>query len=269
MIEGYTTSRLCRAAVLSAVLSVLASLQLSAAHIPQFPDNPLELQLFSRLFYHSGDVELLADYSGSFRERPLRFQSQQLSLGGYYRLHRNVKAGLFYQLHSGQRHDDDWISAGDGEWVWEDTHTRYEQVLAADVSPRFLLEFLPGRNWVFMQKLRYSYNLYNNHQTLLVRPGLTYFHMVEREPVVHIGLQYAVYGSLNFGAGPVYRHGPYINALYHLSEHVQLTAGLSRQVVRWDDSAEFTDTHPDESYAGQRSHPWSIDAGVIFRLRSR
>ncbi|AFG36838.1 hypothetical protein [Spirochaeta africana] len=259
-----------RRLLLTVCLVWLASaLPVSAAHIPGFPAHPLELETFARLFYRTGDIELMADYATGFSGEPLQYQSSKVTLGGYYRLHRNVKAGLFYSFQSGMQHDDDWIVYGDGNWKWEDTRSRWEQVLSADVSPRFMLDFLPGRTWVFMQKLRYSYNFYNNHQILLARPGLTYFHMVEREPVVNIGLQYAVYGALNFGPSPVYRHGPYINILYHFSPHVQFSVGAGRQIVRWDDSADFRALHPDESYADRRYRPWIIDAGVLFRLGSR
>ena len=40
-----------------------------------------------------------------------------LTLGGYYRLHRNLKLGAFYRLQWGALHNDDWIGIPAVPWT--------------------------------------------------------------------------------------------------------------------------------------------------------
>ena len=53
---------------------------------------------------------------------------QTLQTGLYYRVNRNLKAGLFYSLQRGERHDDDWIRP-EGDWLWKDSSERLESIL--------------------------------------------------------------------------------------------------------------------------------------------
>jgi hypothetical protein len=150
-----------------------------------------------------------------------------LTAGAYYRFHPNLKGGLFYRLQFGALHNADWIKNGSGEWVWADTLGRPESVLIADLSPRFLLDFLPGRNWVFFLKNRYELNLYNGDQALYIRPGLTYTAFRYRRPLYGLGIHYAAGIGLNFGEHLIYTHQIYADGLYHLSDRFKLQMQLS------------------------------------------
>ena len=151
--------------------------------------------------------------------------------GAYYRLHSNLKAGVFYTLQRGARHDDDWIDLDPG-WEWLDTRGRTEHVLALDVSPRFQLSFLPGRNWVLMLKTRYRYDTHGSEHTLILRPGLTYFLLVDRNPVLNLSFNYGLYFPLNFGSTLIYGHAPYVTVLWHIGPSVKLElSGTYRSVV--------------------------------------
>jgi hypothetical protein len=149
-----------------------------------------------------------------------------LTAGAYYRLHPNLKAGLFYRVQLGALHNEDWINGGSG-WVWADTSGRPESVLIADLTPRFLLEFLPGNGWVVSLKNRYEYNLYNGNQSLYIRPGLTYNHFAQRQVVYAVGLHYASGLGLNFGDNLFYSHQVYVDGLYHLTDALKLQLELS------------------------------------------
>ena len=239
-----------------------------AEHLPEIRATGFEIHTHSRLFAHHGDLSGMVEYAGRFEDQDLELRYQSLTLGGYYRVHRNVKAGAFYRLQVGAHHDDDWVVTTYPQWDWRDTSGRLEHLLIVDVTPRFLLDFLPGRTWVGSVKNRYAYNFHNGQQTLLVRPGLTWFRMVNREPVLNVSIQYATYLSLNFGDRFWYRHGPYLNVLYHLTPFLQLDASLARQTVYWTESGEFRTRHPGETYGRNTYSPWVVDIGLIVMLRT-
>lgn len=92
--------------------------------------------------------------------------------------------------------------------------------------------------------------------------------MVNREPVLNVSVQYATYLSLNFGDRFWYRHGPYLNVLYHVTPFLQVDASLTRQTVYWTESDEFRTRHPGETYGGNAYSPWVVDIGFIVMLRT-
>ncbi len=220
---------------------VFSSHHLAEESDPAFPVAAFEIYTHGRVLYVQGDLSGMFEYEGRFEDKPMEFRYQSLTFGGYYRVHRNVKVGAFYRLQLNVRHDDDWIEEG-ATWLWADTSDRIEQLLIADITPRFLLSFLPGENWVTSLKARYEYNLTNSQQTLLIRPGLTYFWIRDREPFFTFTAQYATYLSLNFGAVPWYRTGPYLNVIYHLTPNVLLDLGVRKQWIYWSESKQFIDS---------------------------
>ena len=250
---------------LLAVAGVVASHHTWDESDPVIADNVLEVQAHSRMFYSIGELDAMAEFIGRFEGESRDSVYRGITLGGYYRIHRNLKAGAFYRLQFGARHDDDWIEQ-DSAWLWTDASSRAEHLVILDATPRFLLGFLPGRNWVFSVKNRYEYNFSNSQQTLLVRPGLTWFWVRDREPVLNLSAQYGTYLSLNFGDLPWYRHGPYINLLYHALPNLQLDIGASRQWVYWSESEQFATDWPAASYEENLYSPWSVDVGMILKL---
>jgi len=245
----------------------LAVASVGAAHFPSIPEGGFEVHSHARLFWYRDELSAMVESVGRFEEPDLDFRYRAFMLGGYYRVHENVKLGAFYRVQVGARHDDDWVDVGP-DWEWSDTSDRYEHVAIADVTPRFLLDFLPGRDWVGAVKNRYEYNFFNGHQSLLVRPGLTWFLIVDREPVLNLTAQYATYFSLDFGDRAWYRHGPYLNVLYHALPWLQIDASLGYQAVYWSESADFRRLHPGERYTSHVYRPWTLDLGVIVTLRN-
>jgi hypothetical protein len=148
---------------------------------------------------------------------------------------KNLKVGAFYRLQKGARHDDDWIDLNPG-WGWRDTEDRTEQVLIADATPRFLLGFLPGENWAFSLKNRYFYNTFNDQHTISVRPGLTYFLIRDRAPLINLTAYYDAYFSLNYGDTLVYAQWPTLDVLLHLSSTVKADFSASYKTVTWSTS---------------------------------
>jgi hypothetical protein len=233
---------------------------------PVIPETAFEVHTHGRVFGSVGEITGMFEYNGRFEGPQREFRYLGFTAGGYYRVQKNLKLGLFYRLQMGARHDDDWIEEGTA-WLWADTRDRPESVVIIDATPRFLLDFLPGEDWVLSVKSRYEYNFYNGQQSLLVRPGLTWFWIEDREPILNVSAQYAAYLSLNFGSSPWYRLGPYLNLLYHVTPALQLDASVSRQRVYWSESASFIADFGTTPYEENIYTPWLVDVGLIVNLR--
>lgn len=226
-------------------------------HIPEFSfqaDESLFIGTRSTIIYNLDDWDLLLNFQGKIN-LALR-GNENLNLGFYYRFLKNLKAGLFYSLEIGARHDDDWINLN-GEWLWVNSSTRAEHSLMADISPRFLLSFLPGRNWVINFKTRYFYNFYNNHQKIYLNPELSYFWLINRQPVLNTSLAYGLYFPLNFSEALIYKQGPYLNILYHLNDILKLEFQSDLSLTSWTSGVES---------AAQGEHYTVNEWQLIFRF---
>jgi len=262
-------------------------LMLSVAGVPQaqhapgdgapYVDFGVDLQAHTRAFLDFGDLDLMAEYVGRYDSDQRLYDAESIRLynsfttGAYYRVIPNLKIGLFYRLQLGARHDEDWVDGGAG-WEWLDTTRRPEHVLIADATPRFLVPFLPGGGWVFSAKSRYEVTLYEQDgalvdlHSLLIRPGLTWFMIRDREPVLNVSLQYGLYVPLNFSESFWYEQGPYLNVLYHISPALSVDLGLAYQLVYWSESSDFDAAWPNNRYARPIYQHGVIDLGLIYNL---
>jgi len=227
-----------RVLLISAVVAVVSTFSAAANHIPTAPAVVAEFAGRSTLLIDLGRFDPLVEVEGRLEDTNHEFRYRGLTAGAYLRLHKNFKAGAFYRIQQGARHDDDWIEPTAGVWKWVDSRDRAEQVLILDVSPRFLFDFLPGQNWVFTVKNRYLYNIYNSQHTLMVRPGLSYFLIRNREPLFTFSLNYGFYIPLNFGETFFYEHEPYLSVLYHLNRNVKLELTGAYKTVTWSTSED-------------------------------
>ncbi len=213
-------------------IAVLWNLSLSADHhtAGSLEESPFNTGTRLMFLGDLGKVDLTAEVLGSYRgDDPFRLS---LTTGGYYRIHKNLKAGVFHTLQQGVLHDEDW-EVSDGEWSWADISGRYEQVLTADLTPRFLLPGIPGRNWVFALKNRYGYNFYNEQQTYLLQPGLTWFLMKNRSPLISANGSYGFYFPLNFSESILYKQGPWVSIIYHMNPTLKLELRGSYLRTNW------------------------------------
>jgi hypothetical protein len=225
-----------------AVLGIIVSAygDLHAEHIPTPGRGAMEFQSRTALLMHLENANPVLELQGWFQGSPYQFRYRSVTAGGYYRIHRNLKVGAFYRWQQGARHDDDWIDLNPG-WAWVDSRSRSEHLFIADVSPRFQLRFLPGENWVLMLKARYRYNSFNSQHALILRPGLTYYLLLNREPLLNFSINYGLYFPLNFGSTLIYEHSPYINVLYHVSPTVKLELNGTFRSVVWSSSQDAVD----------------------------
>lgn len=245
------------------LLMVVAGVGATSEHVPSAPNSAVDVATHLRAFWRvdrwNPMVGLEVRSEDGFTDLYRSFTA-----GSYYRIHRNLKVGAFYRLQQATRHDDDWI-ARDGSFEWNDTNDRMEHVFIADASPRFLFPWLPGENWVFMLKSRYAYNIYNTHQWVQLRPGLTYFHIVDRQPRLNASVQWEFYLPVNFGEALLYAHWPYLNLLYHLTPTVKLDASVARRTQTWSTSQDVADDPAHSDYT-KTVQNWVVGLGVILQL---
>ena len=221
-----------------------AAAPVAAAHLPVIPPSVTEFQARLALLVNTKWLDPLVEVQGRWEGVDNEFRYRAVTLGTYVRPLDNLKVGLFYRLQAGVRHDDDWVE-GDtpGTWLWADTTGRLEHELIADISPRFLLPFLPGKDWVLMLKTRYMLSSYGPlEQTIMLRPTLTWFLMVDREPLISLALAYGLYFRLDttdLAATVLYQHTPYFELLWHLGPTLKLELTGAYKTVRWSASQEL------------------------------
>jgi hypothetical protein len=248
------------------ILATAGAITATAApdSVPVPPDGVVDFQGRTQLVVNIGDFDVLAELLGRTAHvtaEPGFFGS--VTLGGYYRVLKNLKVGAFYRLQDGAHHDDDWVDTN-GVWGWQDTSARLENILMLDVSPRFLLGFLPGRNWVFMLKGRYEYNFFNNYQSIMARPELTYFWIQDRVPILNVSLSYEMYFPLNFGSTLLYDAWPYLTLLWHATPDVAFELGGAYRTTVWSTSADAVAASDPRYQAYFNS--FAVTLGVVITL---
>jgi hypothetical protein len=210
-------------------------------HIPPASGNNPDYELDLRLFLRHERWMPMAEFEGRWEYDPNQFFYRSMTLGTYYRVSKHVKVGGFYRLQTGARHDDDWLNLNPG-WGWRDTRDRAENLFIIDVTPRFLLPFMPGRDWVFTFKTRYLFNTFNTHQTLTLRPGIAYFLMQNREPLLNFTLNYELYLALSYSSTLIYEQWPYLDVMYHFSPTVKLSGRVGYRVTTWSTSQDVIES---------------------------
>ncbi len=256
-----------------AVFALASTGVFAQAYVPVAPKGLVEFQGRTQVIANFGAVDLLLEGLGRTEYVDPTLQSfESLTLGGYYRVLKNLKVGAFYRLQAGAHHDNDWthqtVAAPPGWiWGWNDTNTRLEHLLMLDASPRFLLDFLPGRNWVLMLKGRYIYNTFQNQMSILAEPALTWFWIQDRVPILNVSLSYEMYFPLNFGDTTIYQSYPYLTVLWHATPDLGIELSGAYKTIAWS-------TSKDPGFAANGGLPydpvyfstWVVSVGVVYNL---
>lgn len=246
---------------LGIALTLLAVPSSSLAWNPDLPATRFGLapgaQL--RVFGDYGRLSLLVE--GEARLDPDSVLYNSVMAGIYAQPVDFLKIGAFYKRQMGARHNEDWVWSDPVSWVWQNVNARAEGLLVLDVTPRWLMPFLPGGSWVGEAKLRYLYNYYNSDTTLLVRPGLTYFWMREGRPLLHVSLQYEADLALNYGRTVFAEHWAYLGLLKPFSERFQLGVQGAYHLWNWSSTAYYAaNTSPSTQFVVAQS---SVSVGLI------
>ena len=201
-----------------------------------------EYEASARLFGRAGKLEPLADLTERWQfegQKPYR----ALMLGGYGRVHPNLKLGLFYRVQTGARHDDDWNNDGAGNWSWRSTSNRPENVAVLDATPRASLGHFTGA-----LKIRYEHNFFNGQRTLKLEPELAWFWMDGLKPKATIFARHGTYIPLNFGTRSYYERWWYLAGLWHASSSVSAGPSVALRDTVWSTSSAYHDTPGTGSY---------------------
>ncbi|MGA2766337.1 MAG: hypothetical protein ABSG17_23580 [Spirochaetia bacterium] len=244
---------------------LLAGLSAFGDFIPSPPNGIVELDGWTAIVVQLGSFDILAEVNGRLENQNLAFDYRAITVGGYYRPLPNLKIGAFYRLQAGVRHDDDWglNSNPPPIWTWLGTTERFENELMLDASPRFLLDLLPGRSWVLMVKGRYVYNTYENQQSIVARPELTFFWLVDRQPFMDFSAAYEAWFPLNYGTTSIYESYPWLAVRYHVTPELLVELGASYKSTVWSSSALAASDGFIYSLTYSR---WLLSLGVIYVL---
>jgi hypothetical protein len=235
--------------------------------IPLFEQGLVDLQGRTQLIADFGSFDVLAEVLGQYRVEENALGYHDVTVGGYYRLLPNLKVGAFYRLQAGARHDDDVVPnpAGPVDWKWTDTANRLENVFMLDVSPRFLLPFLPGGNWVLMLKSRFLYSTYQNEMSILARPELTWFWMQDRLPLLNVSFSYEMYFPLNFGQALIYQSYPYLSLLWHVTPDWGIELAGAYKRTAWSTSQNLPAATGWIDYTSA-VNSWVVSLGAVITL---
>ncbi len=223
--------------ILSVLLIVQTAAVTYAEHIPVMDPFTAHYESRFTIIGNRMGFNPYAEINIRFASNDINPEYMHILLGSYYRIHKNIKIGGFYKLQTGARHDDDWVDLNPG-WEWADSLKRFESLLIFDITPRFKIPVVLMNNSIASVKMRYQYNFFNNQQTVLVKPGLSYFNIKNRAPVWNGTLAYSVYIPLNFSEAFIYEHGPYVNFIYHLNSSVKFEIRANLYNRTWTSGAD-------------------------------
>jgi hypothetical protein len=241
-----------------------------AAAFGQVPDlarlqGAVDLQGRTQVIATIDNLDLLAEGVGRLEDPNLSFGYRALTLGAYYRVLPNLKLGAFYRLEAGARHDNDILpQGGSPNWTWQNTSQRLESAVMADASPRFLLPFLPGENWVLMLKSRFIYDTFNGQMSVMARPELTYFLIIDRVPILNASLSYEMYFPLNFGTTALYQSYPYLTLLWHATPEFGIELSGAYKTTTWSTSQAWMINGWSNYQATVNS--WTVSLGAVITL---
>ncbi len=219
-------------------LLLLSATPSRASHAAPPAESVSEYESNLRFFYKTGQFQWAAEARARWEYANL-LPYRDLTLGPYYRLHKNLKVGAFYRIQQGARHDDDWVEPRKGEWIWQDTSRRSEHVFILDATPRMELPIGSRGSWVGALKNQYLIDTFNNHRTYKLRPELNYFWMKGLNPFMNFFVHYEVYFPLNYGVSSIYETWLYTGGLYHYKQNVSLGGYLALRDAIWGSSADW------------------------------
>ncbi len=210
---------------------LLLSQNIFSAHLPKEEGQEFESNL--RIFKRYGEnLHFLVEIKS--RNEVEENTVKSFRTGGYVRLKKNWKLGLFYENVRGQLYSDDWNrkwQSGQWVWFWKDTSERSEDLYTIDLTYRSQLD----SNWVFELKNRFTYNEFNSNKFIRIRPGATYFWKKDAMPFINWFLQYEIYLPLSdYSDETIYERWGYAGLLYHLHSNYKIGAFMARKKVIWD-----------------------------------
>ncbi len=250
--------------VVGALLFLLAPQALAwSPGPPAFAPINVVPQVDLRLFLNAQQFSFLAESTGRLEAGGVR--NIQLTLGSYYQPWDFLRFGAFYRRQWGVRHDSDWQFPST-QWEWIDVNSRGEDVLVLDATPRVLLPFLPGSDWVGELRVRYEFNTFGSLHTLLFRPGIKYFILEDGQPRWQFYGQFEAYVPLNYGRSFIYETWTYLGAMRFFAPWVQVGLYTSLRSRNWGSTAFYTANTAPASTFLITEWSWMIGLNAIFQI---
>jgi hypothetical protein len=216
----------------------------SPGPVPGSLEPELDLRVFARHERVTGLLELSGRAEAEGR------QPRSATIGAYYRLLGNLRAGLFYQRKNGERHDGDWQKSGDN-WQWVDPNGRGENIFIADATPRFEL----GGNWLVELRGRIFFDTTAKLNTIKFRPGVTYFWLDGGEPFLNFFLQYEASFPLNYGKSGIYEKWAYLGVLKPIDRNFQFGIYGALKWVSWTSDSVFEGDNGGKGFTAEALNP--------------
>jgi hypothetical protein len=141
----------------------------------------------------------------------------QVMLGGYYRITKRLRMGLFTQAEQGLRWDTDWKDKN-GIWNWEGSSNRWDYSTVLDST--YMDEITKRTTYEY--KIRFFYYHSRDALQLRIRPGLRHFIFKEGKPLWQLYTAVEGYAPINYGDGLLYEFWLYGGVLYQVSKHFSL-----------------------------------------------
>ena len=202
-------------------------------HVPLKQKEEFVGSFHLRYFHKKEDISIFSEIN-TLTERDSR-SFKSFTLGLKHRPFSNLKTGFYYSRRYGLRHDEDWIKENN-EWVWRKTDSRGEDFILIDIAPRFVIDILPGENWVAELRLRTLYNFFNSDITEKIRPGLTYHWFRKGAPFMSFYTHYEWYLPLNYGKENIYERWAYLGFMYYINTNFQIGSYFAHRKVTWRES---------------------------------
>lgn len=232
---------------------------------PTFPALGLVPQADIRLFINAQRFSFLFETTG--RAGTDGVKSVLGTIGSYFQPWDFLRVGLFYRKQWGTRQDADWVwSDTANNWVWTNVNGRSDDILIADVTPRALIPYLPGKDWVGELRTRYEYSTLARSHTLLLRPGVRYFLLDDGNPTWQFYGTFEARLGLNYGRSLLNETSTYLGALHFFSRWFQagLYTGLWSQ--NWSSTSFYTaNTTPASTYLVTQLS-WFVGLNAVFQI---
>ncbi|OUR99766.1 hypothetical protein A9Q84_01700 [Halobacteriovorax marinus] len=238
-------------------LTFLLSTSILAGNVPAEGEAEVNSKIILRHFHQfTPKITSLIEYNWSQEE--LERKEKSLKLGFKYRVHNNVKLGIFYKRAYGLRHDDDWVWQN-MKWLWNDTNSRGENILIGEAGYKKLFG-----NYIFETRLTYEHNFFNDHDAIKVRPGVTYLVLDEGAAFINLFLNYEAYLPLNFSEKSIYEQWIYAGLLYHYSDVIKPGVFYNFRKGYWTSSKDFKDKNLGKYEQTHSSHYLGVSLNIYY-----
>jgi hypothetical protein len=203
---------------------------------PQDLTSGIEPGLFLRAFKDISNATLMAEAGGINETNERNYR--EVTLGAYHDINANWSAGAFYRRAYGLRHDNDWQS-NNGTWEWVDTNSRGEDFLILDTTGRLIVQSLPVENTMVELKTRLLHDMFNGEETLMLRPGVTFFCLRDEQPFMNFFLQYELDLPLNYGRNLTSERWLYFGALYRVAQGLDIGGFVADKWQAWGNASAY------------------------------